>query len=52
MVLIEERAAPGDDLPAGDDIFAVSLAMLRIIRRMSQGDLAKAAGVTNSAVSD
>lgn len=52
MVLMEERDTPGDDLPAGDDIFAVSLAMLRIIRRMSQGDLAKASGVTNSAVSD
>jgi transcriptional regulator with XRE-family HTH domain len=35
-----------------DDHFAVTLAILRIIRRMSQGDLAEKAVVTNSAVSD
>ena len=31
---------------------AVTLGILRIIRRMSQSDLATAAGVTNSAISD
>jgi len=36
---------------ARDDL-AVTLAILRIIRRWSQSDLAEAAGVTNSAVSD
>jgi transcriptional regulator with XRE-family HTH domain len=37
--------APTDDL-------AVTLAILRIIRRYSQSELAEAAGVTNSAISD
>jgi transcriptional regulator with XRE-family HTH domain len=41
-----------DDHLARDDHFAVTLAILRIIRRMSQSELAHAAGVTNSAVSD
>ena len=35
-----------------DDHFAVTLAILRIIRRMSQSDLAEKAVVTNSAISD
>jgi len=36
---------------ANDDL-AVTLAILRIIRRWSQSELAEAAGVTNSAISD
>jgi transcriptional regulator with XRE-family HTH domain len=49
---------PGRDAPEAevrevrDDHFAVTLAILRIIRRMSQGELAERAAVTNSAVSD
>ena len=35
-----------------DDHFAITLAILLIIRRMSQGDLAEKALVTNNAVSD
>jgi transcriptional regulator with XRE-family HTH domain len=35
-----------------NDDLAVTLAMLRIIRRWSQSELAEAAGVTNSAISD
>ncbi|HZF13089.1 MAG TPA: helix-turn-helix domain-containing protein [Thermoanaerobaculia bacterium] len=36
---------------ANDDL-AVTLSILRIIRRWSQSELAEAAGVTNSAISD
>jgi transcriptional regulator with XRE-family HTH domain len=36
----------------GTDDLAVALSILRIIRRWSQSELAEAAGVTNSAVSD
>ena len=39
-------------LPARDDYFAVTLAILRNIRRMSQSALADRAKVTSSAVSD
>jgi transcriptional regulator with XRE-family HTH domain len=35
-----------------NDDLAVTLAILRIIRRFSQSELAEAAGVTNSAISD
>jgi transcriptional regulator with XRE-family HTH domain len=35
-----------------NDDLAVSLSILRIIRRWSQSELAEAAGVTNSAISD
>ena len=35
-----------------NDDLAVTLAILRIIRRWSQNELAEAAGVTNSAISD
>jgi transcriptional regulator with XRE-family HTH domain len=35
-----------------NDDLAVTLAILRIIRRWSQSELAEAAGVTNSAISD
>ncbi len=35
-----------------NDDLAVTLSILRIIRRWSQSDLAEAAGVTNSAISD
>jgi len=37
---------------ASADDLAVTLAILRIIRRWSQSELAEAAGVTNSAISD
>jgi transcriptional regulator with XRE-family HTH domain len=37
--------------PRTDDL-AITLAILRIIRRWSQSELAEAAGVTNSAISD
>ena len=36
---------------ANDDL-AVTLSILRIIKRWSQSELAEAAGVTNSAISD
>ena len=35
-----------------NDDLAVTLAILRIIRRWSQSELAEAAGITNSAISD
>src|SRR5712691_745488 len=35
-----------------NDDLAVTLSILRIIRRWSQSELAEAAGVTNSAISD
>jgi transcriptional regulator with XRE-family HTH domain len=43
---------PGRSLGATSDDFGVTLAILRIIRRWSQSELAEAAGVTNSAISD
>jgi transcriptional regulator with XRE-family HTH domain len=48
---LEREEGEADHL-AQADLLAVTLAILRNIRRMSQSDLAKAAGVTNSAVSD
>jgi transcriptional regulator with XRE-family HTH domain len=47
-----DRDSVVDALPVRDDFFAVTLAVLRIIRRMSQSELAERATVTNSAVSD
>jgi len=41
-----------DALPVRDDHFAVTLAVLRITRRLSQSELAERSGVTNSAISD
>jgi transcriptional regulator with XRE-family HTH domain len=43
---------PEEDFFPRNDYFAVSLTILRAVCRMSQGDLAVAAGVTNSAISD
>ncbi len=37
---------------ATDDLLAVSLSLLRLVRRWSQSDLAEASGLTNSAISD
>jgi transcriptional regulator with XRE-family HTH domain len=47
-----ERQDGKEDHLAETDVLAVTLAILRNLRRMSQRDLAEAAGVTNSAVSD
>jgi transcriptional regulator with XRE-family HTH domain len=47
MTLSERARPPG----AGRDL-AISLAILRITREWSQSDLAEAAGITNSAISD
>jgi len=52
MTAALEREEGETDHLALSDLLAVSLAILRIIRRLSQSDLATAAGVTNSAVSD
>jgi transcriptional regulator with XRE-family HTH domain len=53
MLLGRDVEAPEAEVrEARDDHFAVTLAILRIIRRMSQGELAERAAVTNSAVSD
>jgi transcriptional regulator with XRE-family HTH domain len=45
-------ASEDSDRLATDDVLAVSLALLRLVRRWSQSDLAEAAGLTNSAISD
>src|SRR4051794_31807821 len=50
MILEREEGKAGH--LAETDLLAVTLAILRNIRRMSQRDLAAAAGVTNCAVSD
>ncbi|HEV7515795.1 MAG TPA: helix-turn-helix domain-containing protein [Thermoanaerobaculia bacterium] len=46
--------APVDDSDrlATDDLLAVSIALLRLVRRWSQSELAQASGLTNSAISD
>jgi transcriptional regulator with XRE-family HTH domain len=49
--LPEDESGTRDHL-AQTDLLAVTLSILRNIRRMSQSELAEAAGVTNSAVSD
>ena len=41
-----------EDRPGGSEDLAISLTILRIVRRWSQSELAAAAGVSNSAISD
>jgi transcriptional regulator with XRE-family HTH domain len=48
----ESTSEPTSDLLATNDHLAISLALLRLVRRWSQSELAAAAGVTNSAISD
>ncbi len=43
---------PSFDRLASDDLLAVSLSLLRLVRRWSQSELAEASGLTNSAISD
>jgi transcriptional regulator with XRE-family HTH domain len=40
-----------EPLPS-DDLLAISIALLRLVRRWSQSELAEASGLTNSAISD
>jgi transcriptional regulator with XRE-family HTH domain len=52
MRRIGEKFPEAEEEDRVSDDLAVTLGILRIIRRMSQSDLATAAGVTNSAISD
>ena len=52
MTALPDHELRTRDHLAQTDLLAVTLAILRNIRRMSQSELAEAAGVTNSAVSD
>src|SRR5262249_21367074 len=54
MTSVPRHPVPGPDsdrLPT-DDLLAVSIAVLRHVRRWSQSELAQASGLTNSAISD
>ncbi len=52
MRRIGEKFPEAEEEDRVSDDLAVTLGILRIVRRMSQSDLAEAAGVTNSAISD
>jgi transcriptional regulator with XRE-family HTH domain len=52
MRRIGEKFPEAEEDDRVSDDLAVTLGILRTIRRMSQSDLAEAAGVTNSAISD
>jgi transcriptional regulator with XRE-family HTH domain len=43
---------PDSDTLATSDLLALTIAILRLVRRWSQSELAEASGVTNSAISD
>jgi transcriptional regulator with XRE-family HTH domain len=52
MRRIGEKFPEAEEDDRVSDDLAVTLGILRIVRRMSQSDQAEAAGVTNSAISD
>jgi transcriptional regulator with XRE-family HTH domain len=48
----EPDSDSASDTLATNDLLALSIAILRIVRRWSQSDLAQASGLVNSAISD